>query len=385
MRTYIVGGAVRDFLLGRPVKDYDYVVTGATPQDMLDAGFQQVGADFPVFLHPDTKDEYALARTERKTAAGYHGFDVNFDPTVTIEDDLSRRDLTINAMAVAVDDWWDYKMKLDHQLLVDPFNGYTDLMNSRLHVVSDAFAEDPVRILRTARFQARYGFAQTRETTVAVMQMVKDGEVDALVPERVWTETVKAIAEQRDPLDFFFFLEFHDCRKKLFKQLNLTDALIYHFDHVRDMSAKQRMAMLTVGFKNVDQVGAFFDKLKAPTDFKKLAQATHRLAKLVNVARSRVDDDTTTKILTADDVVDTLALTQQDTKLALATVRGMDTGFVHNDFMDNQDFVDAVARNVDVTFADLDADQQATLKGKQIGDAIRDIKVARVQELLCQT
>jgi hypothetical protein len=138
------------------------------------------------------------------------------------------------------------------------------------------------------------------------------------------------------------------------------------------MNAKQRMAMLTVGFKNVDQVGAFFDKLKAPTDFKKLAQATHRLAKLVNVDRDK---------LTADAVVDTLALTQQDTKLALATIRGMDAGFVNDDFMHNQDFVDAVARNVDVTFADLTTDQQATLKGKQIGDALRDIKVARVQAM----
>ena len=170
MRTYIVGGAVRDFLLGRPVHDLDFVVTGATPQEMLDQGFTQVGADFPVFLHPDSKDEYALARTERKTAAGYHGFEVCFDPSVTIEDDLSRRDLTINAMAVAVDDWMDYRMTLDHQLLVDPFNGFTDLNRNRLHVIGEyietyseqepetfvtAFAEDPVRILRTARFQAR--------------------------------------------------------------------------------------------------------------------------------------------------------------------------------------------------------------------------------------
>jgi tRNA nucleotidyltransferase (CCA-adding enzyme) len=385
LKTYIVGGAVRDFLLGKPVKDFDYVVTGTTPQEMLDQGFTQVGADFPVFLHPDTKDEYALARTERKTAAGYHGFDVNFDPTVTIEDDLSRRDLTINAMAVAVEDWETFKYTLDHQLLVDPFNGFDDLDRRRLHVVGHyfdtyseqenqafftAFGEDPVRILRTARFQARYGFAQSRETTVAIMQMVKAGEVNALVAERVWTETVKAIGEKRDPLDYFFFLDFHDCRKQWFKQLNLTDALIHHFDHVRDMGTKQRMAMLTVGFKNVDQVGAFFDKLKAPKDFKALAQATHRLAKLVNVDR---------KDLTADAVVDTLALTQQDTKLALATIRGMDAEFVNDDFMHNQDFVDAVARNVDVTFADLTADQQATLKGKAIGDALRDIKVARVQ------
>ena len=373
MRTYIVGGAVRDFLLGRPVKDYDYVVTGATPQEMLDAGFKQVGADFPVFLHPDTNDEYALARTERKTAAGYHGFEVNFDPTVTIEDDLSRRDLTINAMAVAVEDWERYKFTLDHQLLVDPFNGFTDLMNNRLHVVSDAFAEDPVRILRTARFQARYGFAQTRETTVAVMQMVKAGEVDALVPERVWAETVKAIGEKRDPLDFFFFLEFHDCRKILFKQLNLTDALMYHFDHVQYMSTQERMAMLTVGFKNVDQVGAFYDKLKAPKEYKALAQAVHRFAKLVNVERKK---------LTAADIVDTVAMVQDfDVRLALQVVAAMDAGYVHADHLSNTEFVKDAYSRLDVAFADLTADQQATLKGKQIGDAIRDIKVARVQAM----
>ncbi len=375
MRTYIVGGAVRDFLLGKPVKDFDYVVTGATPQDMLDQGFSQVGADFPVFLHPDTKDEYALARTERKTAAGYHGFDVCFDTSVTIEDDLSRRDLTMNAMAVAVEDWETFKFTLDHQLLVDPFGGFGDLGRHRLHVVSDAFAEDPVRILRTARFQARYGFAQSRETTVAVMAMVKAGEVDALVPERVWTETVKAIAEDRDPLDFFFFLEFHDCRKKLFKQLQLTDALMYHFDNVQYMNAKERMALLTVGFKNVDQVGAFFDKLKAPTDFKRLAQAVHRLAKLANLS----PDD-----WTADTIVDTLALVHaDDLDSATSTVMGMHTDYVSDGFEDRATFSGYMHSILgDVGFKDLTADQQDTLKGKAIGDALRDIKVAKVQELL---
>jgi len=392
MRTYIVGGAVRDFLLGRPVKDYDYVVTGATPQDMLDAGFQQVGADFPVFLHPDTKDEYALARTERKTAAGYHGFDVCFDPSVTIEDDLLRRDLTINAMAVAVDDWETYKFTLDHQLLVDPFDGFGDLSRSRLHVIGKyldtyseqenwplenfdtAFSEDPVRILRTARFQARYGFSQSIETTRAVMAMVHSGEVDALVPERVWTETVKAIGEKRDPLDFFFFLEFHDCRKKLFKQLNLTDALIHHFDHVGDMGTQQRMAMLTVGFKNVDQVGAFFDKLKAPTDFKRLAQAVHRLAKLANTPWEKV---------TADAIVDTLTLVHDDdVKSAMTVVRAMHEDYVVESFSDAAEGFGYLHPHLSaVGFKNLTADQQATLKGKAIGDALRDIKVARVQAM----
>ena len=375
MKTYIVGGAVRDFLLGRPVKDFDFVVTGATPQEMLDAGFTQVGADFPVFLHPTTKEEYALARTERKTAAGYHGFDVCFDPTVTIEDDLSRRDLTINAMAVAVEDWETFKFTLDAQLVVDPFNGWSDLLRHRLHVVSDAFAEDPVRILRTARFQARYGFSQTRETTVAVMAMVKAGEVDALVPERVWTETVKAIAEKRDPLDFFFFLEFHDCRQKLFKQLSLTDALMYHFDNVADLNAKQRMAMLTVGFKNVDQVGAFFDKLKAPTDFKRLAQATHRVAALANLPEDK---------FTPEAVVDTIALVHvDDVHATMETVGNMHKDYVTDGFHGRALTVGYLHPILaDVGFKDLTADQQATLKGKAIGDALRDLRVARTREML---
>ena len=276
-------------------------------------------------------------------------------------------------MAVAADDWMDYKMKRDHQLLVDPFHGYDDLDRNRLHIVSDAFAEDPVRILRTARFQARYGFAQSRETTVAIMQMVKAGEVDALVPERVWTETVKAIVEQRDPLDYFFFLDFHDCRKQWFKQLNLTDALMYHFDHVAGMTAKQRMAMLTVGFKNADQVGSFFDKLKAPSDFKRLAQATHRLAKMVD---SKMDD--------AGVIVDTLALVHADDfTSAMQVVAAMDAGYTSDDFDAHVDFVKLVAPQVAaVGFKDLTADQQATLKGKAIGDALRDIKVALVQAVL---
>ena len=251
---------------------------------------------------------------------------------------------------------------------------YSEQENWPLENFDTAFSEDPVRILRTARFQARYGFSQSIETTRAVMAMVHSGEVDALVPERVWTETVKAIGEKRDPLDFFFFLEFHDCRKKLFKQLNLTDALIHHFDHVQYMSTQERMAMLTVGFKNVDQVGAFFDKLKAPKEYKALAQAVHRFAKLVNVAR---------KDLTADDIVDTFALVQDyDVRLALQVVAAMDSGYVHDDHHSNVEFLKDVYSRLDVSFADLTADQQATLKGKQIGDALRDIKVARVQVML---
>ena len=195
MKTYLVGGAVRDMLLGRPVKDRDWVVVGATPQQMLDQGFTQVGADFPVFLHPQTKEEYALARTERKTGKGYHGFTTIHDHTVTLEQDLERRDLTINAMAIAAEDVMDYKMTGDDQLVIDPFGGKNDLNNKLLRHVSDAFQEDPVRVLRVARFAARYDFTVQEYTHFLMRKMVSDGELDHLVPERTWAEFEKALME----------------------------------------------------------------------------------------------------------------------------------------------------------------------------------------------
>jgi len=187
MKVYLVGGAVRDELLGRPVGERDWVVVGATPQQMTDAGFRQVGRDFPVFLHPETGEEHALARTERKTGPGYRGFEVAFSPDVTLEDDLRRRDLTINAMA-----------RDESGTLIDPYGGRADIDARRLRHVSDAFNEDPVRILRVARFLARYeplGFSIAPETMARMRAMVAAGEADALVAERTWQETAKALAE----------------------------------------------------------------------------------------------------------------------------------------------------------------------------------------------
>jgi tRNA nucleotidyltransferase (CCA-adding enzyme) len=187
MKTYLVGGAVRDRLLGIDVKDRDYVVVGARPDDLLTLGYKPVGKDFPVFLHPRTHEEYALARTERKTGRGYHAFAFDTDPSVTLEDDLRRRDLTINAIAEREDG-----------VLVDPFGGERDLREKILRHVSPSFAEDPVRVLRIARFAARYaarGFSIAAETMALMRQMVVDGEVDHLVPERVWAETKKALSE----------------------------------------------------------------------------------------------------------------------------------------------------------------------------------------------
>ncbi|MEJ5991510.1 multifunctional CCA addition/repair protein [Ramlibacter sp. PS3R-8] len=187
MRTFRVGGAVRDALLGLPVQDQDWVVVGATPEQMIAAGYLPVGRDFPVFLHPETREEYALARTERKTGRGYHGFAFHAAPEVTLEQDLGRRDLTINAIAQAGDG-----------ALIDPHGGQRDLRARVLRHVTEAFREDPVRILRVARFAARFtDFEVAPETLQLMREMVEDGEADHLVPERVWQELARGLMEAR--------------------------------------------------------------------------------------------------------------------------------------------------------------------------------------------
>jgi tRNA nucleotidyltransferase (CCA-adding enzyme) len=210
MKTYLVGGAVRDTLLNRPVTERDWVVLGETPQSMLEKGFRAVGKDFPVFLHPKTGEEYALARTERKTAKGYKGFSVDASPEVTLEQDLLRRDLTINAIAMS-----------ETGELLDFYGGQKDLENRIFRHVSPAFAEDPVRLLRLARFSARYaplGFTIAPQTLDLMRSMVDAGEVDALVPERVWAELVKALGETQ-PSAFFYALKECGALAKIFPEI----------------------------------------------------------------------------------------------------------------------------------------------------------------------
>jgi tRNA nucleotidyltransferase (CCA-adding enzyme) len=209
MNIYIVGGAVRDELLGLKVKDKDFVVVGSTPEAMLDSGYKPVGKDFPVFLHPKTHEEYALARTERKTAKGYKGFSVHAAPDVTLEQDLSRRDFTINAIA-----------KTDDGKLIDPFNGVADIQAKVLRHVSDAFVEDPVRILRAARFSARFPeFSIASETLNLMCDMVENGEVDALVPERVWQELANGLMESQ-PSRMFDVLRTCGALQRILPELN---------------------------------------------------------------------------------------------------------------------------------------------------------------------
>jgi tRNA nucleotidyltransferase (CCA-adding enzyme) len=188
MKAYIVGGAVRDSLLGLPSNDRDWVVVGATPEQMIGAGYTPVGRDFPVFLHPTTHEEYALARTERKAGRGYHGFTFHAAPEVTLEQDLARRDLTINAMA----------LDPDNGQLIDPFDGQADLRSQVLRHVSSAFAEDPVRLLRLARFAARWPqYTVADETRTLLRHIVESGEIDSLVAERTWQELSRGLAETR--------------------------------------------------------------------------------------------------------------------------------------------------------------------------------------------
>ena len=208
MKIYMVGGAVRDKLLGLPVTDRDWVVTGATPQQMLNLGYRPVGRDFPVFLHPETQEEYALARTERKTGPGYTGFTFNTSPEITVEQDLQRRDLTINAMA-----------EDEHGRLIDPFNGKRDLDAGILRHVSPAFLEDPLRVVRLARFAARFNFSIADETMQYLKQIADSGELDALVAERVWQETEKALSLE-NPSRFFTVLRETGALKIIFPELD---------------------------------------------------------------------------------------------------------------------------------------------------------------------
>jgi tRNA nucleotidyltransferase (CCA-adding enzyme) len=198
VKVYVVGGSVRDRLIGMDVRDQDYVVVGSTPEEMERLGFKPVGNDFPVFLHPETREEYALARTERKRGRGYRGFTINASPDVTLEEDLGRRDLTINAIA-----------RDENGHIIDPFNGIADLRNGILRHVGPAFIEDPVRVLRTARFAARFGFTVAPETQALMQQMAANGEVDHLVAERVWQEIAKGLMESKPSRMFEVLRECH--------------------------------------------------------------------------------------------------------------------------------------------------------------------------------
>lgn len=263
MKIYLVGGAVRDKLLGLPVKEKDWVVVGALPEDLLRLGYKQVGKEFPVFLHPKTAEEYALARMERKVAPGYAGFVFDTSPKVTLEEDLLRRDLTINAMA-----------ETPEGVLIDPYHGSEDLDKKILRHVSPAFAEDPVRILRLARFAARYaglGFKVAPETNELMKKMITSGEVDALVPERVWKELERALGEN-SPAVFFQVLEDCGALPVLFPMIQLQGEGMRALK--RAVSAKAdtiaRFAAL-MHASSKEEINELCKQYRLPQDYRELA------------------------------------------------------------------------------------------------------------------
>jgi len=337
IKVYLVGGAVRDRVLGRPVKDLDFVVVGATPEDMEDLGFQKVGADFPVFLHPQGSHEFALARTERKSGVGYNGFDVNFDQSVTLEDDLIRRDLTMNSMAVEVDISFlkNADQKIDYAIddIIDPFNGMLDLNQRVIQHTSEAFADDPLRVLRAARFAARYNFEIDRRTQILMSKIAQSGEMSELPIERVFTEFRKAMMEDH-PRRFFdeippqtydlFFNEICD-----YQNTGVDFAITLN------SSFEERMMLLCMGMNPLEAKSLFL-RLKAPWKNIPLLQT----AVPVHLFWG---DESTFKSLR---------------KIMMALHLGSK-----------------------VNFSSLTAEQQDTLKGKEISDAISEVRFKVVSNL----
>jgi len=272
MKTYLVGGAVRDKLLGLPVHEHDWVVVGASPQQLLDLGYQPVGKDFPVFLHPSSKEEYALARTERKSGPGYTGFDCYAHPDVTLEQDLLRRDLTVNA--IAQDNNGD---------LIDPFGGRLDLQNKVLRHVSQAFVEDPLRVLRLARFMARYahlGFSIAPETMALAQQLSASGELQTLPAERLWRELEKSL-QAPSPQYFFTTMAATGAADVLLPELTPLDAT--SADHLQQAAATS--APVAVSFallfarRDPEQTQTLCQRLKCPGQVRELALLVSRYAR----------------------------------------------------------------------------------------------------------
>ena len=400
MKMWMVGGAVRDGLLGLPVIDRDWVVVGETPERMLAAGFTPVGKDFPVFLHPQTKEEVALARTERKTAPGYHGFQVHADPGVTLEDDLMRRDLTINAMA-----------QDEAGRITDPHGGQRDLQAKLLRHVSPAFAEDPVRILRLARFAARFtDFTVTPETEALMRRMVDAGEVDALVSERVWQELSRGLMEAK-PSRMFEVLRSCGALARLLPEVGRLWGVPQRAEHhpeidtgshlmmVLDMSARLNAA-LPVRFaclchdlgkgttpadalprhigheeRSVKLLRALCERLRVPTDCRALAEVVAR--EHGNIHRS--DSLGAAALVRLLERCDALRRPERWDQVLLACecdARGR-LGLEESPYPQRERLmrVAALAGNVDTEAVATQA-AQAGRKGPDIGKAIHDARVA---------
>lgn len=302
MKIYLVGGAVRDQLLGLPIKERDYVVVGSTPTEMLARGFRLVGKEFPVFLHPETFEEYALARTERKVKPGYKGFEVDTSEVVTLEEDLRRRDLTINAMAI----------DLDTQMIIDPYGGQQAIADKMLTHVSEAFGEDPVRILRVGRFWARFahlGFKIHPNTIALMRHMVARGEVNALVAERVFKELSRALREP-DPQKFFETLHLANALAILFPHqaidgpgIQALQLAAHHHDDAVIMFAVLVHAYPEINREDInthDAIAALANRYRVPNAYRELAQLTARHYQTAFAAHTLSAEELLTFFMTID-------------------------------------------------------------------------------------
>lgn len=376
MQVFIVGGAVRDTLLGRPIKDIDRVVTGTTPQDMINRDFSQVGADFPVFLDGNG-DEWALARTERKSGTGYHGFDVNYDTNVTVEDDLLRRDLTINSMAVNREHWQEFQETLNIDLVIDFCGGLNDLKNGILRHTSLAFKDDPVRILRIARFMARFNtdfqFKIADETMELMQEMIENGEVDFLVSERVWAEMEKALMEDAPGVFFNTLWECGALKRimPLFNSIEAFGSRVFNRAIVRNMDLDTRMLTLTSELDSTQLRDALL-ALRVPNDlirrcvkFNKLRRRMEWMIK--EDVKSRFHRGRIFELLNDMD-----AWKNPDELRSM----GVPLSLVSNpDINDVFDLMISCLQQGNVACFDrLTDDQKATLKGKEIGEAISDMR-----------
>jgi tRNA nucleotidyltransferase (CCA-adding enzyme) len=361
MQVYLVGGAVRDELLGLTAAERDWVVVGATPEQLQQAGYRAVGRDFPVFLHPDTHEEYALARVERKIGPGYRGFETRFSPEVTLHQDLQRRDLTINAMARAPDG-----------TLIDPYGGRNDLEQRLLRHVSPAFVEDPVRVLRVARFAARLaplGFRLASETAALMRRMVDNGEINSLVSERVWREMQRALGEAH-PEQFFEVLQDSGALAVLLPELDWRAAERATMQRAARLSAEPSVRFAALLADAAPQaITALSERLRVPNDYRELALLTARLWQRI-AAADALDAGGVLELLEAAD-----AFRRPDRfelLLRAAQARSGSDDSLHAAL--------AVAL-VTAVGATLPPEQIAQLKGIAIAAAYRAARIERLQQL----
>jgi tRNA nucleotidyltransferase (CCA-adding enzyme) len=363
MQVYLVGGAVRDQLLRRPVKERDWVVVGATPQQLEQLGYRPVGRDFPVYLHPQTHEEYALARLERKVAPGYRGFTTQFSPEVTLEQDLERRDLTINAMARAGDG-----------ALIDPFGGQRDLERRQLRHVSPAFVEDPVRVVRVARFAARYaslGFTVAPETMELMRRMVENGEIRALVPERLWRELERALQEPT-PEAAFDCLQACGALAVLMPELQWNAAARRALQRAVALSpeATVRFAALLAA-SPVEAIVSLCDRLRVPVEYRELALLAARLAqRLIDAGRADAE-----QLLALLEASDALRRPERFGKLLLVARARVDS----SPEPPSELLSEALATAAAITLA---SDQFAALSGPEIAAALRQGRLEALADLL---